>query len=401
MYAQITTRSICIANGFFKVLDSFLFGREKLVSGVDKKTKKRKMPKLLGEQGKIRVWRLITIAIVLIVLASLGGGYFYITSALNPVSPKSSEQKIIEIPSGSTVTKISDILHSKGIIKDARVFRYYVKFKKEAGFMAGSYQLSPSMTVSQVINRLKSGKVAPVITITIPEGKQLKEISQIIANALHKPESDVLSRLNDRTFVQKLIAKYPKLLSNEILNSNIIYPLEGYLFPATYPFYKSNPSIDEVINIMLEKSNEVLVPYQDQLKQKQLTNHQLLTMASLIEQEATEKADRNKISSVFYNRLQKGMPLQTDPTVLYAEGKHKDRVFYSDLEVNSPYNTYKNIGLPPGPISNAGKISIEAALNPDQTDYYYFLATADGSVVFSKTLDEHNQEKAKYISSGN
>lgn len=371
------------------------------MSGVDNKTKKMNPLKLLGEQGKIRVWRLVSIAIVLIVLAALGGGYFYITSALNPLSPQSKEQKIIEIPSGSSVTKISGILQSKGIIKDARVFSYYVKFKKESGFMAGSYQLSPSMNVQEVINRLRSGKVAPVITITIPEGKQLKEISQIIANALNKPENDVFNRLNDRTYIQKLIEKYPKLLSNEILNSNIMYPLEGYLFPATYPFYKSNPSIDEVINIMLEKSNEVLAPYQDQLKPKKLTIHQLLTMASLIEQEATEKADRNKISSVFYNRLQKGMPLQTDPTVLYAEGKHKDRVLYSDLEVNSPYNTYKNIGLPPGPISNAGKVSIEAALNPEQTDFYYFLATADGSVIFSKTLDEHNQEKAKYISSGN
>jgi UPF0755 protein len=370
------------------------------VSGVDKKIKKLILPKVLGEQGKIRVLRLIITALVLIV-AVLGGGYFYITSALNPVSPNSKEQKIIEIPPGSTVTKISSILESKGIIKNASIFRYYVQVKKESGFMAGSYQLSPSMNAQEVINRLKSGKVAPVMTITISEGKQLKEIAQIIANATHKPESDVFNRLNDRTYVQSLIAKYPKLLSSEILNPNIMYPLEGYLFPATYPFYKSNPSIDDIINTMLEKTNEVLSPYQGQLKQKQLTNHQLLTMASLIEQEATEKADRNKISSVFYNRLQKGMPLQTDPTVLYAEGKHKDKVYYSDLEVNSPYNTYKNTGLPPGPISNAGKVSIEAALNPEQTDYYYFLATADGSVIFSKTLDEHNQEKAKYISSGN
>jgi UPF0755 protein len=135
------------------------------------------------------------------------------------------------------------------------------------------------------------------------------------------------------------------------------------------------------------------------MKQKQLTAHILLTMSSLIEEEASGKTDRNKISSVFYNRLQKGMPLQTDPTVLYAQGKHKERVLYSDLEVNSPYNTYQNKGLPPGPISNAGKVSIDAALNPAQTDYYYFLAAADGSIIFSKTLEEHNQEKAKYISS--
>jgi UPF0755 protein len=122
-------------------------------------------------------------------------------------------------------------------------------------------------------------------------------------------------------------------------------------------------------------------------------------MASLIEEEATGQVDRHKISSVFYNRIKKGMPLQTDPTVLYAEGKHKDRVVYKDLDVISPYNTYKNTGLPPGPISNTGKTSIEAALNPAKTDYFYFLATSTGEVIFTKTLEEHNREKDKHISS--
>lgn len=368
------------------------------MSSTVKKTKKLIQQKLLGEQGKSST-RLIIIALVFFLAVIAGGGYLYIKSALNPAAPNSKEQKIIEIPSGSTVARISNILESKGIIKNAKVFTYYVKFKKESGFIAGSYRLSPSMSVSDVIGRLKSGKVSPVLTITIPEGTQLKEISQIIANAIHKPQVDVFNRLNNRTYVQLLIHKYPKLLTNEILNHNIIYPLEGYLFPATYPFYKSNPSIDEIINTMLEKSNKELAPYLKQLKQKQLTNHQLLTMASLVEEEATEKADRSKIASVFYNRLQKGMPLQTDPTVLYAEGKHKDRVLYSDLEVNSPYNTYQNKGLPPGPISNAGMVSILAAFKPAQTDYYYFLAASDGSIIFSTTLEEHNQEKAKYISS--
>jgi UPF0755 protein len=122
-------------------------------------------------------------------------------------------------------------------------------------------------------------------------------------------------------------------------------------------------------------------------------------MASLIEEEATEKADRKTIASVFYNRIEKGMMLQTDPTVLYAHGKHKERVLYKDLEIDSPYNTYQNTGLPPGPIANAGKSSIEASLQPEKTDYYYFLATADGDVIFTKTLEEHNKEKAKHITS--
>lgn len=326
-------------------------------------------------------------------------GFLYIQSALKPVAPLSKAEKIIEIPKGSTGTGISNILESKGIIKNARVFKYYAKLKKENVFKAGAYRLSPSMNVPEIINRLKSGKVHPVVSITIPEGKQLKEISQIIARTIHKPENEVFTKLNDKNYIKTLISKYPTILTNEILNGNILYPLEGYLFPATYPFYKQNPTLDEVITIMLDQTKKVLSPYQEQAKQKHLTNHQLLTMASLVEEEATEHADRSKISSVFNNRIQKGMPLQTDPTILYAEGKHKQRVFYKDLEINSPYNTYKHTGLPPGPISNSGKVSIEAALNPDKTDYYYFLAAPDGRVIFTKTLAEHNQEKAKYITS--
>ena len=120
-------------------------------------------------------------------------------------------------------------------------------------------------------------------------------------------------------------------------------------------------------------------------------------MASLVEEEATEKVDRAKIASVFYNRLDKGMPLQTDPTVLYAKGEHKDRVFYKDLEIDSPYNTYKVKGLPPGPIANAGEMSIKAVLEPEKTKYLYVLATPEGEVLYSKTLDEHNVKKAEHI----
>ncbi|MFL6555073.1 MAG: endolytic transglycosylase MltG, partial [Bacillus sp. (in: firmicutes)] len=149
------------------------------------------------------------------------------------------------------------------------------------------------------------------------------------------------------------------------------------------------------------KTRTVVSAYSEESKKKKLSVHQLLTMASLIEEEATEKADRKTIASVFYNRMKKGMMLQTDPTVLYAQGKHKDRVLFEDLEVDSPYNTYQNTGLPPGPIANAGKSSIEASLEPEKTDYYYFLATKEGAVIFTKTLEEHNKAKEKYITSKN
>ncbi|HJV31502.1 MAG TPA: endolytic transglycosylase MltG [Bacillales bacterium] len=370
-----------------------------------KKNKEWIQQKLIEHQSEARIVRkvvmIVSLALIALAVIIAGSGYFYIKSALKPIDPKSKTQKQVEIPIGSSVTSIGQTLEKKGIIKDARVFKYYVKLKNESGFMAGDYQLSPSMNVPDIVSRLKTGKLMqkPVATITLPEGMQLTEIAHLIAKTTKKSDDEVFNQLNDKTYIKSLMAKYPEILTDEILNSNVKYPLEGYLYPATYPFYKAQPSINEMVDAMLEKTNSVLTPYMEQGKEKNQSIHQLLTMASLIEEEATGKVDRHKISSVFYNRIKKGMPLQTDPTVLYAQGKHKDRVLYQDLEVNSPYNTYQNNGLPPGPISNAGKTSIEAALNPAKTDYYYFLATSEGEVIFTKTLEEHNQEKNKHISS--
>jgi UPF0755 protein len=359
--------------------------------------------KMLEHQGEARIVRrivlTITIVAVLILVFIGGGGYLYIKSALQPVDKDSKVQKKVEIPIGSSVTGISEKLEANGIIKNAKVFKYYVKFKNEAGFMAGEYELSPSMEIPEIINRLKTGKVLQqaAFQLTIPEGKQLREIAQIMAKSVNKPEDEVFNQLNDKTFIQTMMAKYPDLLTTDILNPNIKFPLEGYLFPATYPFYKQNPTIEEMVVTMLDQTQKTITPYLAESSDEEITAHQLLTMSSLIEEEATEKADRKKISSVFYNRIEQGMPLQTDPTVLYAQGKHKERVLYEDLEVNSPYNTYKHKGLPPGPIANAGKDSLEAAVNPADTKHLYFLATAEGDVIFTNTLDEHNAAKAEHI----
>lgn len=359
--------------------------------------------KMLEHQSEARIVRRIVLTITIVTLLILifigGGGYLYIKSALEPVDKDSKVQKKVEIPIGSSVTGISEKLEANGIIKNAKVFKYYVKFKNEAGFMAGEYEMSPSMEIPEIINRLKTGKVLQqaAFQLTIPEGKQLKEIAQIMAKAVNKSEDEVFNQLNDRTFIQTLMGKYPDLLTTDILNPNIKYPLEGYLFPATYPFYKQNPTIEEMVVTMLDQTQKVITPYLQETSEEEFTAHQLLTMSSLIEEEATQKADRKDISSVFYNRIEQGMPLQTDPTVLYAQGKHKERVLYEDLEVDSPYNTYKHKGLPPGPIANAGKDSLEAAMNPSDTKYLYFLATKEGDVIFTKTLDEHNAAKAEHI----
>lgn len=259
--------------------------------------------------------------------------------------------------------------------------------------------MTPSMTLDEIIESLKTGKVyrEPVLKITIPEGLTLEQIAQIVEKHTKYTKEQFMERVNDKEFIEKAMASYPELFTEEILNDNIRYPLEGYLFPATYSFYEEDVSLDDIVFPMIEKTNHVINEYRSLIAERGLSVHELLTFASLLEEEATEKTDRETIASVFYNRLEIGMPLQTDPSVLYALGGHKERVLYEDLKVQSPYNTYVHPGLPPGPIANAGVVSIEAALNPTDTDYLYFLADKEGRNHFAKSYDEHLQNKSRYL----
>ena len=359
--------------------------------------------KMLEQQGEAKLVRkiiMITIAaLILLVGIVVLVGFLYINSAMKPVDPEDNTIKTVKIPIGSTISDISILLEEQDIIKDARVFKYYIKFRNESGFQAGEYKLSPSMPIKDIVNSIKTGKLMKeaVVRITIPEGKQLVQIADIIAVKTDQDPKEIFKKLNNEKFVKSMQTRFPELLTSEIDNENVIYPLEGYLYPATYDFYEEKPSVESMVVEMLQKTEDTLQAFESDMKKKEYSAHQLLTFASLVEEEATAQVDRKTIASVFYNRLKEDMPLQTDPTVLYAKGSHKNRVLYKDLEVKSPYNTYKNKGLTPGPIANAGKSSIEAVLKPKKTDYLYFLATPEGEVLYSKTLDEHNNKKAQHI----
>jgi len=339
----------------------------------------------------------ITAGIVLIAVLLFGGTGLYYQSALKPADPQNHKTKLVTIPPGSNVKDIGQILKKHGIIQNGYVFAIYAKSHNQSGFKAGTYKMAPSMGMDEIIRSLQKGGIA-AIRFTVPEGANLNQIAGIISKHSSFSSKTVLQKADDPKFIQRLMKKYPGLLTKDILNKQIKHPLEGYFFPATYSFYNEDVTLDAVLESMVAKTNEVLAKYAEQTAKKHLTPHRLLTMASLIEEEATEKADREKISSVFYNRLKKNMPLQTDPTVLYALNRHKEKVTYKDLRVNSPYNTYRHKGLPPGPIASPGEQSIKAALNPEKTDYLYFLANIKtGKVYFAKTLKEHNALKEKYI----
>jgi UPF0755 protein len=360
--------------------------------------------KLLEQQGEAKLVRkiiMITIASLILLIGIVGlVGFLYINSAMKPVDPDDDTIKKVKIPIGSSVNGISTLLEEQGIIKDARVFKYYIKFRNESGFQAGEYKLSPSMPIEDIVTSIKTGKLMKeaAMKITIPEGKQLSQIADIIAGKTGEDPKKVFKELNDKKFVNSMQEQFPQLLTSEIENEKVLYPLEGYLFPATYDFYEEKPTLESIVTEMLKKTEETLQAYEGQMDKNDYSVHEMLTFASLVEEEATAQVDRGKIASVFYNRIEEDMPLQTDPTVLYAKGSHKSRVYYKDLEVKSPYNTYKNKGLPPGPIANAGTTSIDAVLKPEKTDYLYFLATPEGEVLYSKTLDDHNNKKAEHIS---
>ncbi len=371
---------------------------------VDNGSKKQEMfSKMEEKKSEVKIVRKIVaiIAITFLLLFGIIGliGYNYVKSALKPVNPDATKTIAVEVPIGSSLSSISALLEKKGIIKDAKVFKYYAKFKNESQFQAGNYDLTQAMTLDELIESLKTGKVyrEPIFTMTIPEGLTLDQIGKIVEKKTPYTQKEFMDLVTSEAFVQKMMANYPELITDAVLADNIRYDLEGYLFPATYSYFEEKPSLESIVEEMIAAMNNVVKNYSEVLVEKQMSVHQLLTFASLLEEEATAQTDRETIASVFYNRIEKGMPLQTDPTVLYALGSHKDRVLYEDLEVENAYNTYKNKGLPPVPIAGAGKTSIEATLNPSKTDYLYFLADKEGVNHFSKTYDEHLQKKEQYI----
>lgn len=327
------------------------------------------------------------IGIITVVILALIGGYVYIQ--IGPYDKNSNKEIVVEIPNGSTLTDVSDVLKENKLIKNKTLFKLVAKFKPtENGVKAGKYLLKQSYSNSKILDILIEGKFYnDGIKITIPEGSTYKEVIKILTD-----------KGIGKTEVYEKLINNPKEFYNEFsyLNEKDIKSLEGFLYPDTYYFNKDD-SEKEVLSAMLKRFNQI---YTDKLKEQQkkmgLTLQQVVNLASIIEKEAVLDEDRPMIASVFYNRLDIDMPLQSDATIQYAFDERKDRVMYKDLKIDSPYNSYVNKGLPPTPISNPGVKSIEAALNPADTDYLYFVATMEGKNNYSKTYEEHLKHVESY-----
>jgi len=353
-----------------------------------------------GNEARV-VRRIVFIILLIITAVFIFGGYYaysYIKSSLEPIDPNNNEPIEIEIPLGSSSSTIGNILEENEVIKDSRIFRFYIKFKNESDFQAGTYTFTQANDLDEIIEILKSGRVLldPTFVVTIPEGKNIEEIADIYSRHLNFSKKDFLEKVNDEEYIEELMEEYSVILTEDILQDGIRTPLEGYLFPATYEFYESDPSVEIVVEKMLEKTIEILRDFQSEILNGEYTMHEVFTFASILEKESRTDDERKMISSIFHNRLDIGMPLQTDPTVLYALGEHKDRVLLEDLEVDSPYNTYLVNALPIGPIANFGLGSLQATLEPEESDYLYFLHDYDGKIYYAETHDEHVRLKNEH-----
>lgn len=358
------------------------------------------MKKRAEEASTVRkIVSIIIIAMVLIIIIGGISGYLYISSSLKPVDPDSDEEIAVEIPMGSSTSTIANTLEENGIIKDARVFRFYTKFNNITEFQAGEYTFTPAMNFNEIIESLQTGRVVMEAThrITIPEGLTVDQIAEIYSENLDFTKEEFLERINDEAFIEELIEKYPDILTEEILHEDIRTPLEGYLFASTYDFYEENPSIDTIIEKMLQQTQSVYNRYREQVESTEFTVHEAITFASIIEKETAAEEQRPQISGVFYNRIENDMKLQTDPTVIYALGEHQEVVTFEDLEVESPYNTYLVEALPIGPISNFAENSLKAVVEPEESNYLYFLHDSEGNLHFAEDFEQHVENREEYI----
>ena len=347
-----------------------------------------------------KIMKYFMIALLVFVLV---GGFFtwnYIKGETQPVDTAQTELVSFEIEQGASVKEVSKALEKEGIIRNSKLFNFYLKFKNVSGFKSGLYHVSKSMTLDEIIAELSGqgkDKDQNATKVLIREGEQLTEIAKEVEKSTKYSSEDFMAKVQDEDFLRYLVQKFPKLLTQSYNGYQVKYVLEGYLFPATYDMNDSK-TLQMLITEMVAKTDEVMSKYYDKILASDYTLQEIMAMASLIEKEGTKLEDRKKISSVFHNRIKENMKLQTDVSVQYALGEHKEALSLEDLEVDSPYNLYQNYGVGPGPYNSPSEDSIVAALEPEKTDYLYFLADIHTKeIYYAKTYEEHLELKAKYI----
>lgn len=339
---------------------------------------------------KIRVLALILGFIGLLLISC----FIYYQYNISPTDKSSKANIEVVIPEGMSTTDIAKTLYDKGLIKNEFFFKVYLKLNKVSSLKASTYLLTKSMSMKEIVIELENGNTNDnVIKLTFKEGENIKDYANMISKKTNITSEEFISTIKDTTFLTKLIDDY-WFLTDSILNENIYYPLEGYLFPDTYEFSKDNLNSEIIIRKLLDEEERKLAVYKDVLEKSDI--HSIITLASIAELECVKDEDRKTIISVFNNRLAKGMNLGSDVTTYYAFDEEMSSDLTSEMfNTYNPYNTRssKMAGrLPVGPICNPSLSSIDAAINPNSSDYLYFVADKNRNVYFTKSATEHEEK---------
>ncbi len=345
----------------------------------------------------------VGIVITMIIIVTFMG-YRYVHNALGAVDHNDKQAQTVTIPTGATTKMIGERLENKGVIKSATVFNYYVKFHNYTNFQAGNYSLTKAETLTDIISVLRGGSGASDATgnVLVKEGVTVEEVATAVGK-LHAKDAqftkaNFLKLMKDQAFFNSLAKKYPKLLKSAKEASGVRYRLEGYLFPATYSV-TNGESLKALVTEMVAKTDSVMQNYYTSVKRQGYTVQEVLTLASLAEREGVNSTDRRAIAGVFLNRIDAGMPLQSDISVMYALNTHKTHLTNKDTSVDSPYNLYVHTGYGPGPFNSPSEESIRAILSPSERSkgYLYFVANLKtGEILYATTLYQQEANTQKF-----
>ena len=332
--------------------------------------------------------KFILIIAGLFVAACLGLVAFYM-NGIGSVS-SSKDKVVVVVDKGKGSSQILEVLDDAGLVKNKFAAKIFLKLNKYDHLQANTYLFSESMSLKDMYDVMENptGEYLSSIKFTVIDGQSAQNVAQSIADILKIKKEDVLTKWRDKTYLQSLIDTY-WFIDSRILNNNLMFTLEGYLYPETYFIYGEDYTIESITKLALDMMDQKLTPYKDKIKDLGWSAHEFLTFVSVVQRETLFDKDLSKIAGVFMNRLKINMAMQSDITVNYAWQRTGVDVSIKHTQIDSPYNTYKYRGLPVGPICNINEKSMKACLDYEKNDYYYFFAKQDGEVIYTKTYDEH------------
>ena len=335
----------------------------------------------------------VLLIIVIILVVALTGGLLVYLSGIGAVDSKNDEPVTVNIPNGSGASAIVEILDDNGLIKNKTFAKVHARIGGYDSLQANTYIFSQAMTLPQMMDAINTGDFEYLSKekLTVREGLTIPQVADAIAAELPYSREELLGKWSDKKYLKELINEY-WFLTDTILDEDIKYPLEGYLYPETYFITEENPTIESITEMMLDMMDQQLSSLKGEIESSEYSVHELLTLASIVEKESSNVSDAMpEVAGVFINRLNKGISLGSDVTVNYIFEKDGVELTVSQLDSDNKYNTRKFTGLPPGPICSVNLNAMDSVLNYKETDYMFFYATPEGEIIFSKTVEEHNK----------